>query len=191
MTSGFAPLSLRWHKVPGANLPGFRAAEPSADGEWPGTSESPNATEVDRLMQAIAAGATEDELVVAAAGALTTLYHILAQLIARRQLEVSVDFDGERLAAVSWRRIARPAGKCAPSPAFAVRRLIRRSGRPRQKAGARGVRAAAQDVDSHRNATSHAAGMRRRAVHQLSSQADFSVFSAGVAATGNNPLGAF
>ena len=48
-------------------------------------------------MRAIAAGATEDELVVVATGALTTLYHLLAQLAARRLLEVSVEFDGEVL----------------------------------------------------------------------------------------------
>jgi SagB-type dehydrogenase family enzyme len=48
-------------------------------------------------MQAVAAGATEDELVAAADGALTTVYHLLAQLAARRLLEVSVDFDGEVL----------------------------------------------------------------------------------------------
>ena len=38
-------------------------------------------------------------------------------------------------------------------------------------------RLAAKDVDSHRNTTSCAAGVCRRAVHQLPSQADFSAFS--------------
>ena len=38
-------------------------------------------------------------------------------------------------------------------------------------------RIAAKDVDSHENATSCAAGVCRRAVHQLPSLADFAVFS--------------
>ena len=38
-------------------------------------------------------------------------------------------------------------------------------------------RLAAKDVDSHRNATSCAAGVCRRAVHQLPRQADFAVLS--------------
>ena len=97
MTSDFIPLSLKWRLVAGANLPGFRAAEANADGEWPTAGASPNVAEADSLMRAIAAGATEDELVVVAAGALTTLYHLLAQLTARRLLEVSVEFDGEVL----------------------------------------------------------------------------------------------
>ena len=43
-------------------------------------------------------------------------------------------------------------------------------------------RLAAKDVDSHRSATSCAAGVCRRAVHQLPSQADFLVFSMVVGA---------
>ena len=38
-------------------------------------------------------------------------------------------------------------------------------------------RLAPKDVDSHQNKTSCAAGVCRRAVHQLPSQADFAVFS--------------
>ena len=97
MTSDFIPLLLKWRLVAGANLPGFRAAEANADGEWPTAGASPSVAEADSLMRAIAAGATEDELVVVATGALTTLYHLLAQLAARRLLEVSVEFDGEVL----------------------------------------------------------------------------------------------
>ncbi|MBR1156048.1 hypothetical protein JQ575_36300 [Bradyrhizobium sp. JYMT SZCCT0428] len=43
-------------------------------------------------------------------------------------------------------------------------------------------RLAAKDVDSHQDATSRAAGVCRRAVHQFPSQADFAVFSAVVGA---------
>src|SRR6187551_2222583 len=63
MTSDFIPLSLKWRLVAGADLPGFRAAEANADGEWPMAGASPNVAEADSLMRAIAAGATEDELV--------------------------------------------------------------------------------------------------------------------------------
>ena len=43
-------------------------------------------------------------------------------------------------------------------------------------------RLTAKDVDSHQNTTSCAAGVCRRAVHQLPSQADFAVFSEVVGA---------
>jgi oxazoline/thiazoline dehydrogenase len=97
MTGDFAPLSLKWQLMPGARRPGFRAADVEADVPSFTASASPDAVDVDRLMQAIATGATEDELVAVADGALTTAYHLLAQLAARRLLEVSVDFDGEVL----------------------------------------------------------------------------------------------
>lgn len=97
MTVDFAHLSLRWRPAQGAQLPGFRAAEARADTELPTSNASSNVAQADSLMQAIAAGATEDELVVLAAGALTTLYHLLAQLTARRLLEVSVELDGKVL----------------------------------------------------------------------------------------------
>ena len=59
MTSDFIPLSLKWRPVAGADLPGFRAAEANADGEWLTVAASPNVAEADSLMRAIAAGATE------------------------------------------------------------------------------------------------------------------------------------
>ena len=95
MTGDFAPLSLKWQLVPGAKRPGFRAADAGVAPFSAG--EAANGVDADRLMQAIVTGATENELLAAASGALTAVYHLLAQLAARRLLEVQVDFEGEVL----------------------------------------------------------------------------------------------
>lgn len=79
MKSAFAPLSLKWRLAAGAKLPGLRSCADNADGGCPVADATPDAVKADHLLQALAVGATEDELVAATPGALTVIYHPLAQ----------------------------------------------------------------------------------------------------------------
>lgn len=104
MKTAFAPLSLKWRLAPGAKLPGLRSSGEYTDGGWPVADAMLDAVKADHLLQALAVGASEDELVAAAPGALPAIYHLLAQLSARRLLEIVVDVDGEVLCLLLPRR---------------------------------------------------------------------------------------
>ena len=85
-----------------------------------------------------------------------------------------------------WRRVGLPADAPSQGSSSAGSKNMRAPQANGKRAGRTAPpivgRLAAKDVDSHRNATSCAAGVCRRAVHQLPTQADFAVFSGVVGA---------
>ena len=94
MERGYAPLALTWRLTPGARLPSLRSAAAITAG---GAAAVPADDGLQCAMRAIADGATEERLLAIAGEEMAPLYHLLAQLTARRLLEVTADLDGRTI----------------------------------------------------------------------------------------------